>query len=124
MAARRPAPDRSRANHCAAPRRTAPLNWKATGCTSGVSLSPEQSRRAIRAGVEEALAARANAKPLVFEGPQTVTLRAQTSALADLFCQWPSFERVDGVTLRFTAPTVEAAVRMLNCCSAMSSMLR
>ena len=97
---------------------------KATGCTSGVSLSPEQSRRAIRAGVEEALAARAKAKPLVFEGPQSVTLRAQTSALADLFCQWPSFERVDGVTLRFTAPTVEAAVRMLNCCSAMSSMLR
>ncbi|MET3475153.1 M55 family metallopeptidase [Variovorax atrisoli] len=97
---------------------------KATGCTSGVSLSPEQSRRAIRAGVEEALAARAKAKPLVFEGPQSVTLRAQTSALADLFCQWPSFERVDGVTLRFTTPTVEAAVRMLNCCSAMSSMLR
>lgn len=97
---------------------------KATGCLSGVSLSPEQSRRAIRAGVEEALAARSKARPLVFEGPQTVTLRAQTSALADLFCQWPSFERVDGVTLRFTAPTVEAAVRMLNCCSAMSTMLR
>ena len=97
---------------------------KASGFSSGVSLSPEQSRRAIRAGVEEALAARANARPLVFEGPQTVTLRCQTTALADLFCQWPSFERVDGVTLRFTAPTVEAAVRMLNCCSAMSSMLR
>jgi len=97
---------------------------KATGCNSGVSLSPEQSRRAIRAGVEEALAARSRAKPLVFEGPQTVTLRAQSPALADLFCQWPAFERVDGVTLRFTAETVEAAVRMLNCCSAMSSMLR
>jgi D-amino peptidase len=53
-----------------------------------------------------------------------VTLRAQSPALADLFCQWPAFERVDGVTLRFTAATVEAAVRMLNCCSAMSSMLR
>jgi len=33
-------------------------------------------------------------------------------------------ETQDGVTLRFTAETVEAAVRMLNCCSAMSSMLR
>jgi D-amino peptidase len=97
---------------------------KATGFGSGVSLSPEQSRRAIRAGVAEALAARAGATPLVFKGPQTVTLRAQSPSLADLFCQWPAFERVDGVTLRFTAETVEAAVRMLNCCSAMSSMLR
>ena len=90
---------------------------------SGVDVFIAENRP-LRAGVEEALAARAKAKPLVFEGPQSVTLRAQTSALADLFCQWPSFERIDGVTLRFSAPTVEAAVRMLNCCSAMSSMLR
>jgi D-amino peptidase len=47
---------------------------KATGFNSGVSLSPEQSRKAIRAGVAGALAARGNAKPLVFEGPQVVTL--------------------------------------------------
>jgi D-amino peptidase len=97
---------------------------KATGFNSGVSLSPEQSRLAIRAGVVEALAARGKASPLVFKGPQVVTLRTQSPMMADLFCQWPSFERVDGVTLRFTADTVEAAVRMLNCCSAMSSMLR
>jgi len=97
---------------------------RATGFNSGVSLSPEQSREAIRAGVAEALPGRANASPLVFKGPQVVTLRTQSPAMADLFCQWPAFERIDGVTLRFTAETVEAAVRMLNCCSAMSSMLR
>jgi D-amino peptidase len=97
---------------------------RATGYYSGVSLSPEQSRHAIRAGVEEALAARAGATPLVFKGPLVVTLRCQTPALADLFCQWPTFERVDGATLRFTADKVESAVRMLNCCSAMSMMLR
>lgn len=97
---------------------------RATGFTSGVSLSPEQARAAIRKGVAEGLAARAACKPLVFAGTQSVTLRTQSPAMADLFCQWPTFERVDGVTLRFTAGTVEAAVRMLNCCSAMSSMLR
>ncbi|GER16106.1 aminopeptidase [Variovorax boronicumulans] len=97
---------------------------KATGFNSGVSLSPEQSRQAIRAGVIEGLAARAHARPLVFQGPQVVTLRTQSPMMADLFCQWPSFERVDGVTLRFSADSVESAVRMLNCCSAMSSMLR
>jgi D-amino peptidase len=97
---------------------------RATGCNSGLSLSTESSRAAIRAGVAEGLAARADARPLVLAGPLTVTLRTQSPALADLFCQWPTFERVDGVTLCFTAPNVEAAVRMLNCCSAMSSMLR
>ncbi|WP_447774978.1 M55 family metallopeptidase [Variovorax boronicumulans] len=97
---------------------------RATGCNSGVSLSPEESRRAIRTGVQEALATRAKAQPLVLKGPQAVTLRCQSPALADLFCQWPNFERVDGVTLRFVADSVESAVRMLNCCSAMSSMLR
>ncbi|AGU49650.1 D-aminopeptidase, M55 family [Variovorax paradoxus B4] len=97
---------------------------RATGFSSGVSLSPEQSRAAIRAGVVQGLAGRDNAAALVFKGPQVVTLRTQSPAMADLFCQWPSFERIDGVTLRFTADTVEAAVRMLNCCSAMSSMLR
>ena len=30
----------------------------------------------------------------------------------------------DGCVLRFEAPTIEAAVRMLNCCSAMSALLR
>jgi D-amino peptidase len=97
---------------------------RATGCNSGLSLSPESSRAAIRAGVAEGLAARADARPLVHAGPLTITLRTQSPAMADLFCQWPTFERVDGVTLHFTAPNVEAAVRMLNCCSAMSSMLR
>jgi D-amino peptidase len=99
---------------------------KATGNTSGVSLSPERARLAIRAGVKQALeaASREAVRPLVFAGPQFVTLRAQSPALADLFCQWPAFERLDGVTLHFTAESVEAAVRMLNCCSAMSSMLR
>ena len=96
----------------------------ATGQTSGVSLSPAASCRAIRAGVFEGIAARAGATPLVWKAPLTVTLTTQTPALADLFCQWPTFERLTPVALRFDAPTVEAAVRMLNCCSAMSAMLR
>jgi D-amino peptidase len=60
----------------------------------------------------------------VWPTPLRVTLRTQTPALADLFCQWPTFERISPVALCFAAPTVEAAVRMLNSCSAMSAMLR
>ncbi len=97
---------------------------RATGQTSGVSLSPAESCPRIRAGVMEGIAARAGARPLVLQTPLAVTLQTQTPALADLFCQWPTFERTTPVELRFDAPSVEAAVRMLNCCSAMSAVLR
>ena len=66
---------------------------------------------------------RENAAGVLF-APVECELRVQTTALADLFCQWPSLTRVDGVTLRFNAASVEHVVRMLNCLSAMSFMLR
>ncbi len=97
---------------------------RATGQTSGVSLSPGESCKRIREGVMAGIAARSGAKPLLLRTPLDVSLRTQTPALADLFCQWPDFERTAATELRFSAPTVEAAVRMLNCCSAMSAMLR
>lgn len=97
---------------------------RATGQGSGISLSPAQSCAAIRAGVAQAVAQRAAAQPWRLEGPIQVDLQTQTPALADLFCQWPTLERTDGCALRFQAPEAESAVRMLNCLSAMSSMLR
>jgi len=97
---------------------------RATGQTSGVSLAPSAACAAIRAGVVEAVAHIAQARPLLIEAPHAVTLRTQTPALADLFCQWPSFERRGPCELSFVAPGIEAAVRMLNCCSAMSALLR
>lgn len=99
---------------------------EATGMHSGVSLSPEAACAAIREGVAHAVAQAADRRPapLRISGPLQVELHTQTPAHADLFCQWPSFERVEGTVLRFDAPTMEAAVRMLNCCSAMAMMLR
>jgi D-amino peptidase len=97
---------------------------RATGQNSGVSLSPAQSCSAIRAGVAAGIAQADKARPLVMKGPLAVRLQTQTPALADLFCQWPTLERVAGDELAFSAPTVEAAVRMLNCLSAMSAVLR
>lgn len=97
---------------------------RATGQTSGISLSPEQARAAIRTGVASAVQRAGSVQPFVIGGPVTVDLVTQSPALADLFCQWPTLERVDGCAVRFTAPEIESAVRMLNCFSAMSSMLR
>jgi len=96
---------------------------RATGHTAGISLSPAAAYAAIRTGVAEALKA-----PLppafVLSGKIDVRIQTQTAALADLFCQWPSLERPAGDEVAFEAPTVEAAVRMINSLSAMSSMLR
>ena len=49
--------------------------------------------------------------PFVIEGPIEVELQTQTTALADLFCQWPTLRRVSGDALRFEADGIEAAVR-------------
>ena len=67
---------------------------------------------------------RAACAPGQIEGPVQVEIQTQTPALADLFCQWPTLARVDGDLLQFTAPDTESVVRMINCLSAMSSMLR
>jgi D-amino peptidase len=97
---------------------------RATGQHSGVSLSPERARAAIRAGVAGALAARGAVRPFVLPTPLHVRVQTPTPAIADLFCQWPSLQRRAGDEIGFEAPTVEAAVRILNCLSAMSTFLR
>ncbi|ADV02106.1 M55 family metallopeptidase [Alicycliphilus denitrificans] len=97
---------------------------RATGFGSGTSLSPEAACAAIRAGVAEAVPQARATAPLAMAGPIVVELQTQTPALADLFCQWPTLARTGGDALRFDAPDVESAVRMLNCLSAMSSVLR
>lgn len=98
---------------------------RATGNTSGISLSPQASCAAIRAGVVEALGDGAKLpRPFRLAGPVAVRIQTQTPALADLFCQWPTLQREAGDEVAFEAPTVEAAVRMINCLSAMSTMLR
>ena len=97
---------------------------RATGQTSGISLSPQAAREAIRAGVAGALARSTRPQPYALPVPLTVRIQTQSPALADLFCQWPTLERIAADELGFEAPTVEAAVRIVNCLSAMSAMLR
>jgi D-amino peptidase len=96
----------------------------ATGFGSGVSLSPEQSRRrsapacrsAGRARERQAVgvqrpAGRDAARPDARAGRPVLPVAEPSSASTASRCASPP-------------PSVEAAVRMLNCCSAMSSMLR
>ncbi|MFM0223241.1 M55 family metallopeptidase [Paraburkholderia dipogonis] len=101
----------------------------ATGHASGVTQSPANARAAIETAAREVIQqhlakGRARESTRVEAKPVECELRVQTSALADLFCQWPTLTRVDAVTLRFSAASAEHAVRMLNCLSAMSFMLR
>ncbi|MGF6922233.1 M55 family metallopeptidase [Paraburkholderia sp. 40] len=101
----------------------------ASGQASGVTRSPASVREALRAAARDVVrqhveAGRAPAATRAEPRAIDCELRVQTSGLADLFCQWPTLTRVDGVTLRFSAASAEHAVRMLNCLSAMSFMLR
>lgn len=100
---------------------------EAAGCTTGASMTPAAACAAIGAAARQAVARAIEqewrARPHVAQAV-SCELRTQSPALADLFCQWPTLERVDAVTLRFDAASVEHAVRMLNCLSAMSFMLR
>ncbi|WP_322011787.1 M55 family metallopeptidase [Paraburkholderia sp. J12] len=100
---------------------------EATGQTSGISDSPERACAAIRHAAQEAMQRAADASHPASQGkpsPVLCELRTTTPAYADLFCQWPALERIDAVTLRFEAASAEHTVRMLNCLSAMSFMLR
>ncbi|ARP91284.1 aminopeptidase [Bordetella genomosp. 9] len=96
----------------------------ATGRSSGISLSPAASRAAIREAAREAVAHIGQLKPWRIEPPIECVLQTQGPALAELFCTWPALERVDGVTVRFTAGSMRDAVRVLNSLAAMSFMLR
>ncbi|MBB5469856.1 D-amino peptidase [Paraburkholderia sp. CI2] len=101
----------------------------ATGQASGVTQSPASVREALRVAARDVVRQHVEAgrAPAATRAePRTIDceLRVQTSGLADLFCQWPTLTRVDGVRLRFSAASAEHAVRMLNCLSAMSFMLR
>ncbi|MBV7503426.1 M55 family metallopeptidase [Achromobacter sp. ACM05] len=101
----------------------------AHGQGSGVTLSPTASRRAIAAAAETAVrnfkrGGDKKAVPFVIPAPIECRLQTQSAALADLFCMWPTLERVDGVTLRFTTDSMQSAIRTLNSLGAMSFMLR
>ena len=97
---------------------------KAFGRLSGDSLTPAASAAGIRKAAEQAMARIARAKPFVVAPPIRCELTTTSGSMADLFCQLPSVERIDGVTIRFDTASVEAAVRTLNCFSAMSALLR
>lgn len=101
---------------------------QASGQHSGISLAPAQACAAIREAVARAVALQcrdaAACQPRVLATPLGVRIQTQTPALADLFCQWPTLVRLDGDELGFEAPTVQAAVRMVNCLSAMASALK
>ncbi|KWC64815.1 M55 family metallopeptidase [Burkholderia ubonensis] len=99
----------------------------AGGASCGDTLTPAAACGCIAAAARETVAGAAAAglragahRP----APAACTLRVQSAALADLFSMLPALERIDAVTLRFDAPSVEHAVRTLNSLSAMSFMLR
>ncbi|SAK54670.1 peptidase [Caballeronia pedi] len=97
----------------------------AHGYSSGVTETPAAACEAIQLAARETIeAASAGHRGRAALSGHRCELRTQTTAFADLFCQWPTLERIDAVSLAFDAPSVEHVVRILNCLSAMSFMIR
>ncbi|WP_211444388.1 M55 family metallopeptidase [Collimonas humicola] len=96
----------------------------ADGAASGTSLSPQSALALLGEGAKAAVNKLADCRPFILQPTITCQLQTNSPALADLFCLLPIVERVDGVNLTFSAPSVQYAVRVLNSMSAMSFMLR
>jgi len=77
---------------------------------SAILFSLRASCDAIHAGALRAMSAIGAAKALGLETPVQARLQTQNPAHANLFCQWSRLERIDGVTLKFSAAFVEHAV--------------
>lgn len=97
---------------------------QAEGQNSGLSITPEESCQAIYDAVRMLVENPATWHPYKIAAPIICRLQTQTPALADLFGQLPIVERLEGDLIQFNADSVQSAVRILNCFSAMSTMLQ
>jgi D-amino peptidase len=75
---------------------------QAIGRYAASSLSPEEARKAIAAGVQRAVSglSSSGAKPYAFASPATLELVFTSTAKADMASLMPDAQRVDGRTLR------------------------
>jgi len=96
----------------------------ASGQYSGTTLAPIAAQRAIARAAQAVIDKVPGLTPFTIAAPIECVLATQTPALADLFCLWPTLERLDGTTVSFNAASMLDAVRMLNSLAAMSFMLR
>ena len=116
----------------------------AYGHSSGISLSPAEAQAAIAEAAERAVRdageltgmtspvrstlqvqdAAVEVLPFRIDAPLTCQLTTQGPAFADLFCTLPFVSRTDGVTVTFTADSMQYVIRILNSLGAMSFMLR
>jgi D-amino peptidase len=76
----------------------------AIGRFAAMSLSPEESRAKIRAGIASAIRNRkaSGANPYVFARPTTLEITFTYTSKADIASLLPGSERISARTLRFT----------------------
>ncbi|MDK6203474.1 M55 family metallopeptidase [Oligella urethralis] len=96
----------------------------AHGFTSCTSLTPKASAQLIENQATVAASTATDLKPFKINAPLQIEVDTQTPALADLFGQLPLTDRLTAYTLKFNAGSMYEAIRILNCFSAMSTMLR
>ena len=87
---------------------------QAYGFYSGMMMSPEESRRLIRAGVKRGIERRGELKPYKMTHPVKLEVTFKQEIMAELISFLPGIERPRGHTIVFTARDMLEAARFLN----------
>ncbi|MGB9095067.1 M55 family metallopeptidase [Erwinia sp.] len=87
---------------------------RAISQTCAESLSPEHARTAIRQAAEQAVKRARKVSTTRLAAPYTLELMVAKPLLGDLFCLIPGVERLDAVTVSYTAPEMATIVSLLS----------
>lgn len=94
---------------------------RAISNTAAESLSPEAARNAIRQAAEQAVKRARKVETTRLSAPYKLELMVAKPVLGDLFCLIPGVERLDAVTIGYTAQTMAILVSLLSAFSYLAS---
>lgn len=87
---------------------------RAISNTAAESLSPEAARNAIRQAAEQAVKRARKVETTRLSAPYKLELMVAKPVLGDLFCLIPGVERLDAITIGYTAQTMATIVSLLS----------
>lgn len=86
---------------------------RAISQTAAESLSPEESRNAIRQAATHAVQQAHQEQTTRLQPPYRLEIMVAKPVMADLFCLIPNVERVDAITVSYSAPKMAEIVNLL-----------
>ena len=86
---------------------------KAIGSSAANLIHPEKVKEMLRRETTAALKDLKSAKALVVKGPVTFRIKCARTTRADIVMSIPGMKRIDGVTVEYTATSMDEAYRLI-----------